>query len=199
MISSKMNSKLASFSEAALLPAKAQLGRVWSRRFCHSAGTRAFAVSVSDRYRDKSGQPSPCPGAAMALAISGRCSCEVQMGRLGFPGRRAAGRGWVPGQHQGCCLGFGISITPRSFAALSLLFIYYVGVFPQCKTCQPAAVVRKGQVSIAHFSRYVHRAHLSAWRTGLPCCGHAVSSACCNRSACHVASINVALLRWFCH
>lgn len=62
VISSQMRSKLTSFSEAAPQPAKARLGRVWSRRSCHSAGMRAFAMSVSDRYGDKSGQPSPQHG-----------------------------------------------------------------------------------------------------------------------------------------
>lgn len=198
MLSSKMNSKLASFSEAALLPAKAQLGRVLGRHFCHSAGTCAFAVRVSDRYGDKSGQPSPCLSEVMALVRSRRCSCKVQVGRWDFPGRRAVGRGWVREWHQGCCLGFGISIAPRSSAALSLLFIYCLGVSSQCKMCQPAAVVWEGQVSIAHLSWYVHHARLSAWQTGLPSCGHAISSACGNTSACHVASVSTALLRWFC-
>lgn len=144
-------------------------------------------------------QDSRLPAPAMAVAIRGRCSCEVRVGRWGFPGRRAAGRDWVPGWHWGCCLGFGISIAPRSLAALSLRFIYYLGVSPQCKTCQPAAVVWKGQVSVARLSWCAHRACLSARRTGLPCCGRAISSASGDSRTCCVASVNAALLRWLCH
>lgn len=59
---------------------------MWSRRSCHLAAKRAFAVSVADRYGNKPGQTSACPGTAMALAISGRCSHKVQVGRQGFPG-----------------------------------------------------------------------------------------------------------------
>lgn len=94
MISSQMNSPARSFSEAALPPAKARFGRARSRHSCHSASTRAFAVSVSDRYGDKSGQPSPCPAAAMTLAISARCSCGA---RGGFPGRAAERVGYLGG------------------------------------------------------------------------------------------------------
>lgn len=137
--------------------AKARFGGARSRRSCHSASARAFAVSVSDRYGDKSGQPSPCPGAAMTLAISGRCSCEV---RRGFPGRAMGRVGYLGGTRDAAW-----ALASASLPGVLLLLVCFLFIVLGCLQNARHAVVWKGQDHVAHFW-CVCRAHSSVRQMG---------------------------------
>lgn len=139
---------------------KGRTGRVWSRRSCHSAGTRAFAVSVADRYGDKPGQPPACPGTAMASVISWRCSHKVRVGKWGFPGGEPWERvGYLCGTRDAAS-----ALASASCPEVLLLLVWLYSLFGfiwLSRGVLTAAVVWKGQVRVAQLSWYVHRVHLS--------------------------------------